>query len=227
MTSQPMTAHPGNPQRPEAYLTAAARRIHLIPTPGRLARRRVAISLTKWLLPLVAVLLLSSIALWPEFRNASERARAAGRMLLGQVESGQMIDPHYHGVDEKGRPFTVTASVARQVDADRVDLTNPKGDTALENGSWLMLQSQQGVYRRATKQLDLSHDVILYKDDGTTLTTQTASVDLQNGAAAGGDAVHAEGPFGVLDATGFTIVDKGAVIQFSGPAHVVLNGSNP
>jgi hypothetical protein len=35
---------------------------------------------------------------------------------------------------------------------------------------------------------------------------------------------HAEGPFGVLDAQGFTLVDKGAAIQFHGPAKLTLNG---
>ena len=29
----------------------------------------------------------------------------------------------------------------------------------------------------------------------------------------------------MLDAQGFTITDKGTAIQFTGPAHLVLNGS--
>ena len=41
------------------------------------------------------------------------------------------------------------------------------------------------------------------------------------------DRTHAEGPFGTLDAQGFVLVDKGAVIQFQGPAHMVLNGGRP
>ena len=40
------------------------------------------------------------------------------------------------------------------------------------------------------------------------------------------DSVHAEGPFGVLDAQGFTVMDKGAAIDFPGPAHLVLNGTD-
>jgi lipopolysaccharide export system protein LptC len=36
--------------------------------------------------------------------------------------------------------------------------------------------------------------------------------------------VHVEGPFGVLDAQGFAVMDKGNAIDFSGPAHVILNG---
>jgi lipopolysaccharide export system protein LptC len=38
--------------------------------------------------------------------------------------------------------------------------------------------------------------------------------------------VHAEGPFGTLDAQGFALTDKGSVIQFTGPGRLVLNGRN-
>ncbi len=90
-----------------------------------------------------------------------------------------------------------------------------------------MLQAKQGVFIQHTNQLDLSHDVTLYRDDGTTLVTASASIDMKNGAAAGADPVHAEGPFGTLEAQGgFTLLDKGATIQFAGPAHLVLNGAS-
>jgi hypothetical protein len=45
------------------------------------------------------------------------------------------------------------------------------------------------------------------------------------GAAAGSEPTHVEGPFGVLDAQGFTVMDKGSAIDFPGPAHVVLNAA--
>ena len=96
------------------------------------------------------------------------------------------------------------------------------------NGTWLELQSKKGVYRQEEHSLDLSTDVYLYRDDGTTLRTQSATIDLKAGAAAGAEPVHAEGPFGVLDAKGgFTLTDKGTQVLFAGPAHLVLNGSNP
>ena len=40
------------------------------------------------------------------------------------------------------------------------------------------------------------------------MSTDTATVDLKAGVAAGADMVHAEGPFGTLDAQGFTLTDK-------------------
>jgi lipopolysaccharide export system protein LptC len=216
-------------RRPGAKLVvAAAARMRSLPSSRHLARRHIAITLTKFVLPALALVLLASIALWPEFDRTKEQALLAFRRLSNEIESGQLIDARYHGIDDKGRPYTLTATTAQQAGPERVNLTTPKGDITLQDGTWLMLQAKQGVFIQHANQLDLSHDVTLYRDDGTTLVTASASVDLKNGAAAGADPVHAEGPFGTLDAQGgFTLVDKGSTIQFAGPAHLLLNGSSP
>ncbi|WP_428493467.1 LPS export ABC transporter periplasmic protein LptC [Rhodopila sp.] len=195
------------------------------PAPRRIARRRFLITLTKWVLPIAAMALLASIALYPEIRDATTRARLSMNHISGEVDGGRLLGARYNGVDEKGRPYTITADIARQIDPDRVGLTMPKGDITLQNGTWLMLNSKRGIYMQHLDQLDLSKDVTLYRDDGTTMHTESASIDMKAGAAAGSQPVHAEGPFGVLDAQGFTLMDKGAAIDFPGPAHLVLNGS--
>ena len=109
---------------------------------------------------------------------------------------------------------------------ERVNLTAPKGDVLLQNGSWLMVNARQGVYLQHAGLLDLSGDVTLYRDDGITLHTASASIDLKRGAVMTADTVSAEGPFGTLDAVGFALLDKGSLVQFHGPARLVLNGSN-
>ena len=182
------------------------------------------VNVTKWLLPVGALALLSSIALWPEFDRATEQARVAYHRLAGSVDGAQVTDAKYHGVDEHNRPYTVTAVTAVQVDQNRVNLTTPKGDVTLANGTWLMLQSKDGVFMQHENMLDLSGDVFLYRDDGTTMRTQSATMDLKTGAATSAEPTHAEGPFGTLDATGFTLTDRGAVVQFPGPARLVMNG---
>ena len=181
---------------------------------------------TKRLLPLLALALLASIALWPELARQTEAARIALRHM-GRVAGGRLVDVRYQSVDEKGRPYTVTAAVAVQAGPQRVNLSAPKGDVTMQNGAWLLVQAMQGVYLQHIGQLDLSGDVTLYRDDGTTLHSATASVDLKNGAAASSTVVSAEGPFGTLDAMGFTLVDKGGMIQFAGPARLVLNHRSP
>lgn len=195
-----------------------------VPSAGGLARRRWLINATKFLLLTVALLLLASIALWPEFDRAADRARVSMIGMGATVEGARVRDAHYRGVDEHNRPFTVTAATAVQKNENRIDLTAPNADITLENSSWLNVRSKLGVYARKDGQLDLSVGVVLYRDDGTTMTTASATIDTKAGAAVGTEATHAEGPFGTLDAAGFTTVEKGAAIQFWGPARVELNG---
>jgi lipopolysaccharide export system protein LptC len=222
-STSPETAPPA--ARTGGYLEVVSRRgARQVPTPSWMQRRRLMINASKFALPAAAVLLLSSIALWPELDRGADRTRFSMGGLSASMDGARLTDAHYNGVDEHGRPYTVTAATATQRDADRVDLTVPNADVTLENGTWLNVRSKQGVYMRKDQQLDLSHDVVLYRDDGTTMTTETATVGLKDGAASSDKATHIEGPFGTLDATGFTTVDKGAAIQFWGPVRVELNG---
>jgi len=213
--------------RTDRLSAAGAARVRKAPTAYRIAQRRVLVTLTKWLLPVAALLLLASIALWPEIARMRDQGRIAIRRAFSvEPDSGRMKEPRYRGVDERGRPYTITADSALQDGPLRVNLTEPKGDLVPENGSWIMVEAHNGVYIQRAGQLDLSHDVVLYRNDGTVMRTQSAAVDVKQGAAASDDMTHAEGPFGVLDAQGFTLTDKGAAIQFHGPARLILNGQN-
>ncbi len=226
MSLSPLTqAQRGRPA--ERLLTQANNRPRRPPSKRELMMRRVMITMTKLGLPLLAIVLLSAIAFWPEIVRLEDAQRVTFRRLLAvEPESGRMLDPHYHGIDERSRPYTITAAWADQAGPNRVNLGDPKGDLVLENGQWLMVQSQEGVYIQHTGLLDLSKNVVLYRDDGTVLRSQTASADVKQGAAASNDKTHAEGPFGVLDAQGFALTDKGGAIQFQGPARMILNGAN-
>ena len=210
------------PRRREGRLLDTIQRSR-VPSPGRIARRRWTLTLTKLLLPAVALALLGSLALWPEFRQEAEQANKAAK-LLGEVHGDTVFDARYRSVDQQGRPFTITAARARRLNDDQVDLVQPKGHITLQDGTWLMLQSAAGTYRQHADTLDLTQGVTLYRDDGTTMVTKSATVDLKSGAAAGTEPVHATGPFGTLDAQGgFTAVDSGQQIFFAGPASVRLN----
>lgn len=219
--AMPLGAAPIGPHRFE--LPTRRRRS---PSAAALARRALLIRAVKYILPVFALGLLGTLAAWPELTALRDRGVALAKFAAG-IDGAELIDAKYHAIDEKGRPYTVTADRARQTDADRVDLTAPKGDMLRQDGTWLMLQSAKGVLMQKSHQLDLSHDVVLYRDDGTTMRTASATVDLHEGAALGSEQVHVEGPFGTLDAAGFTLTDRGAVIQFPGPARLVLNGSSP
>ncbi len=212
-------------RRAERMLAGLGAPVRRLPTARVLARRRLMIRAVKLVLPAIALALLSSLALWPELQRELGHARGVAQ-ALGKVQGAMVIGARYRSIDERGRPYTLTAATARKVGENRVNLTDPKGDITLQNGTWLMVQARAGVYRQRDDALDLSRDVTLYRDDGTTMTTASAALDLKNGAAAGSEPVHAEGPFGRLDAAGgFTATDKGEQTLFAGPAHLLLNGA--
>lgn len=194
------------------------------PSAGAIAQRRWVVGLAKRTLPVLALALLTTVALWPEIAQQTDRARLVYRRGSIVPESGVLTAPRYRGEDDNHQGYTLTATSARQIGADRIDFVAPVGDIALSGGAWLQVQSAAGTYMQKAAQLDLSGDVVLYRDDGTTLVTDAATLDLHDGAAAGAALTHVEGPFGTLDAQGFTITERGRLAQFHGPARLVLNG---
>lgn len=92
-----------------------------------------------------------------------DRVREQARVAFQRTSAGgaTVTDARYHGVDDKGRPYTVTAATAQQDGPDRVNLTMPKADITLGDGTWMMVQSKRGVYLQQSSQLDLSRDVTL------------------------------------------------------------------
>ena len=195
------------------------------PSPARAARRRWMVWLTKWLLPVAAMALLASIALWPELSHQVDQARLTYRRGTVSGKGGRARDARYNGVDAQGQPYSVTAVAARQTAPDRYDLAGVMGDLSTSAGGWLAAQARRGVYAQAPGQLDLSGDVILYRDDGTTLRSAAITLDMPAGVATSAERTHVEGPFGTLDAQGFSLTDRGQVMRFAGPARLVLNGA--
>ncbi|WP_428391287.1 LPS export ABC transporter periplasmic protein LptC [Lichenicoccus sp.] len=188
------------------------------------ARRRLLLVWTKWLLPLAALVLLGSIAAWPEFDRAVNAGRVAYRQVAAvQAGSGQMQGVRYHGLDAHGQPYMITADEARQVGPDQINLTRPIADTLSRDGRWMLVHARAGVYMPHEQILDLSGGVTLYRDDGTLMHAPNATIDIKRGVLAANDWVHAEGPFGVLDAQGDFVSQRDGVAQFRGPARLVLN----
>ncbi|WP_237217824.1 LPS export ABC transporter periplasmic protein LptC, partial [Falsiroseomonas oryziterrae] len=197
------------------------------PSQGQLARRRIAVAVAKRLLPVAAVALLASIALWPEFESAADRGRVAfKRAAEVRADALHIVEPRYQGVDEQNRPYTVTASVAVQAgNGDIVDLQAPRADLQLSDGGWVYLEAEEGRYDRRRNWLDLSGRVTIHHDDGTQFVTESASLDIATGDAAGDAPVASQGPFGTLTAQGFRLYDRGQRVVFNGQSRAVLEGS--
>lgn len=189
------------------------------------SRRRAIVTLTKWSLPVAATLLLSVVAFWPEvFSHQKKSSSAMESSVDVRSASGSLRMARYHGIDHQGHPYTVTAASVRQLVPANLRLSSPRGEIALGNGQWMLASAENGIYYRPAEQLELSQDVTVYRDDGTTLLTDNLAIDLRTNSVAGADAVHIEGAFGLIDARGVTISENGVAVDFGGPARLRLRG---
>ena len=191
-----------------------------------MARRRFLVAWTKRLLPVLALGLLGAVVFWPEIEGNEDRSRVSFRRTIQpRAEALRVVNPRYQGIDELGRPFTITARAGQQQgSADILDLDEPRGDMVLTDGAWIYVQSRTGRYNKPASHLDLAGDVTIYHDSGGMLRTASAAVQIDAGNASGDDPVAAQGGFGTLTADGFRLIDRGAVVIFTGNAHAVLEG---
>lgn len=222
-----MVAEPRAPggagRTPQA--SAADRRLRLA-APGRARKASRAYSrlvgVLKYALPLMAAVILAMVVLWPEFSQRSiDISDPTVRPAAGA--DGEIQNPQYSGVDEASRPYKLWASLAKRAEDQIFDMVRPKGELLLSSGAKLTLQALTGRLDRSTRAVHLSGDVTLRRDDGTTMVTDSADIDLKDKGAKGSAPVTAEGPFGRLSATGFRIEQQGDVIIFTGPSKLFLN----
>ena len=192
------------------------------PAADKLTKRSLRVTLLKRALPAAALLLLVALALAPSWHSSANRVTyhvTAG----ASTQASRMQGATYHGRDQQGQPYTVTASSAVQQGDDNVALVAPQGDITLKSGSWLSLKSANGDYHQKSDRLELDGGVTLYRNDGTVVTTQRSAIDLHAGDATSTDPVQVTGPFGTLNAQkGFTLTGRGSKITFNGPATLTL-----
>jgi lipopolysaccharide export system protein LptC len=188
-----------------------------------IARRSLTKTVAKRLLPVAAVLLLVALAAAPSLRAGPAANRVTYHVQNATDTASRMQGARYHGVDQHGQPFTLTADTANQLTSDQVALQQPAGDITLKSGAWLELHSDAGLYHQKSQRLGLHGNVTLYRNDGTMMSSSTADIDLRSGSASSAAPVQVQGPFGTLNAAnGFSLSDRGADVVFNGPATLVL-----
>ncbi|HQT64697.1 MAG: LPS export ABC transporter periplasmic protein LptC [Acidocella sp. 20-57-95] len=193
-----------------------------------ITRRTRMVAVTKAVLPIGAMLLLVALAIAPSMKAGPGADRVTYKVQPNAQASGsEMSNAQYHGLDQHGQPFTVTANTAQDQGTDDVALSKPQGDISLTSGAWLMLRSDSGLFNQKSQTLGLNGNVTLYRNDGTTMTAPDAKIDLKQGEANSHSPVQAQGPFGTLNAAGgFNLTQRGADVIFNGPATLNLNPTN-
>jgi len=184
------------------------------------------ITFLKIILPTVAIGLIALVMLWPQFLLSDGRFQIVAQPSneVG-IDRLSMNNPHFRGTDSHDRPFTVTADKAVQdrADDELILLAQPKADMILEDGARVAVQAKQGSYHRDLETLQLAGGVDLVHDQGYEIHTPSAAVDLTTSTAEGKEPVAAKGPFGELSAEGFRVIERGAIIEFTGKSRLLVD----
>ncbi|MDI2090103.1 LPS export ABC transporter periplasmic protein LptC [Commensalibacter oyaizuii] len=197
-----------------------------VPKPEEIHRRKQVIKWTKWILPALALLLLGSIAVWPEIdRIINTNKEIIKQLARIKVESGTMVGATFHGLDSHDRPYTITSNkvVQKSNNSDMIRLSDPKADILLQNNDWLMVTADQGIYMQHQQNLNLYDHVVLYRDDGLFMYSDIADIALKYSVVTADNWIHAEGPFGQLDAQAYFLDLHAGIAQFQGPGRLILN----
>ena len=183
------------------------------------------VGIMRILLPTVATALLILVVLWPQLTDQQRRySITPAKIASDAAKTLTMVNGVYTGIDDKRRPYTLTAETVSLSNSDlsRVVLKSPKADLLTENGSWVALTARDGVYDRDKKILKLRGAVNLFHDSGYEFRTDAAVVDMMAGDAYGTDPVEGQGPFGNIKSQGFVVHNRGERVEFTGKSTLVL-----
>jgi lipopolysaccharide export system protein LptC len=179
------------------------------------------------LLPLSAGALLLLAIIWPqlEFENALDVGGLP--QSIDDINSAEirMIAARVVGTDEEGRPFTLRAEEAQQLDGvlNRVVLRKPQAEIQVEDGETIQVSADEGEYSREDESMVFRRNVVLIHSLGYRIETELANVDIPAARAYGDQPVSGTGPNGTLSGSGFEILDKGKTVKVLGRSKLILN----
>jgi lipopolysaccharide export system protein LptC len=193
---------------------------------GRVRRLRI-------ILPIIALLLLAIMIGWPYWQDLRDEiaplltTEAPPAPVINQPES-EVANPRFVGTDKKNRPFTILADKAIQsTDGGVIELVNAQADMTLDNGHWLALRAENGLYNRDRQTLDLSGHVMVFHDSGYQLDTDIVHVEFDTMTAESSSPTAGSGPLGEFHSQGFIVGDSGDIVTLKGQSHILLRGTSP
>ena len=183
------------------------------------------VSFMKFLLPTMALGLLTLIFLWPQITVDDNRFSISFKSIQAtNTDNPNMENARFVSADNKNQPFSITADLAKNIvlGSSAVELEMPKADIGIKDGTWLVVTASTGLYDQKGKTLELVGAVNLFHDSGYEFNTEKANIDLGKGIATSNVKISGQGPFGNLTAEGFRIENKGNRFIFTGKSKLII-----
>lgn len=194
---------------------------HPVDVLSALSRRRRFAQFMKFVLPLLAVVTVAAVVVWPQLTKQVDFLPLSFTDVDSTNAALVMRNPRYHATDANNQPYVVTADRAIQdpQDDQLVTMDNVHADLTMTDGAWWSLTADTGLYNGKVQLLNLFGNIQIFSDNGYELHGLSAEVDLTTKRVASDQKVWGQSALGLIRGNGLRISENGRVIH-------VINGVN-
>ncbi len=151
-------------------------------------------------LPVLALVLIAAFVFNTRSRTVDQAFLDEFKDLTASTEDLQMANPRFTGVDNKGRPFLITANAAKQAPDSRdvIELERPRAVQGDAEES-TVVTADKGVYLSEANILELTESVMLEHEIGNDVyvfRSPAATVSIKDEIVTSDAGVGGEGPNG-------------------------------
>ncbi len=202
---------------------------YIVPSPRDASQGRFHtqfVRVAKFLLPLCAVVLLGLAFLWPNLHDRLEPFTSFVPVAINAAtEDYEVLRMTIEGLNENDQPYVFSAETAIKFDTDidEIDLTRPTADLTREDGTWVALMAENGMYLKAENRLMMRDNVNVFHDTDYEFNTDLMWIDLDTGEATGDGRIIGHGEFGeIIGDGGYRFAEDGKAILFKGPVKITI-----
>jgi len=191
-------------------------KIASLPPIQAIAKTRSSAAFLKFLLPTIAIIVVSAVVLWPQLLRNFYVVASSPILLKLQADTtiNAAIQPVYHGTDHNGQLYTLKAARGEEIAPHTYALENPLLIYHLHSGKVVNIAAQAGTYHYKEQKIYLQKGVHLKHSLGYDFITTRAVIDVEKSTITGDDLVEGRAPTGKIESLGFQVVEKGDRIIF-------------
>jgi lipopolysaccharide export system protein LptC len=136
----------------------------------------------------------------------------------------QLVSPRLTGVDDKGRPFAITAASAVRdpQQYQRVVLKEPVLTVDEKGPDHLKITGRDGVYNEGTRKLEVTNGVQVASARGSVQTNQSV-FDTKTGEVVGNGPIQTAVGGNTTSAGSYAVTDKGRQVIYKGGVRSRIN----
>ncbi|WP_321389288.1 LPS export ABC transporter periplasmic protein LptC [Emcibacter sp.] len=187
------------------------------------------IAILKKSFPVLTVIFLVALVLWPVFSTKEGSFTLAIDRLEKRDETAKLIKPRYEGKDRYNNPVRISAESAfrKTNDAKDYNFRNLLAEMYLKSGDRMTVEARSGILDVSDQKMLLDDEIVIQSETGFNLTASKAEFLINDKLASGHDGVKGSAPFGAFSSTSFQVNVDDETIFLQGDVKMHIDPQKP